>query len=177
MRYKAEYQPSSLLDPATNEFYPWAHCKRRLDLDSHASFSRPLNPSPSPPSAAIPIPGSDPTALNEARESTSRVGTPASGMEVESEEEDEVQWPDHPPPGCLDPGALPKSMILGTCLLEGRTLVPLMVRFGLSSIRCERLADAESSFRRRGMMRRERRRFAAVWRRWGRGSKGGLRSG
>ncbi|KWU42599.1 hypothetical protein RHOSPDRAFT_2986, partial [Rhodotorula sp. JG-1b] len=31
MRYKADYQPSFLLDPPTNTYYPWSECKPRLD--------------------------------------------------------------------------------------------------------------------------------------------------
>lgn len=44
MKYKAEYQPSELLDPDTNVFYSWEHCKPILDRDPHASLSGAVRP-------------------------------------------------------------------------------------------------------------------------------------
>lgn len=47
----------------------------------------------------------------------------------EEEEDEEVSWPELPPPGCLDPLELPKPLLMGTCTLENRMLVPLLVSF------------------------------------------------
>lgn len=51
--------------------------------------------------------------------------------EEEDEDDDEIAWPELPPPGCFDPDELPKSMLMGTCVLENRMLVPLLVSFVL----------------------------------------------
>lgn len=45
----------------------------------------------------------------------------------EHDDDDEAVWPDIPPPGCLDPDNLPKNVLTETSVLEGRTLVPLLV--------------------------------------------------
>jgi arginyl-tRNA---protein transferase len=50
-----------------------------------------------------------------------------SGEEEEDEDDDDIAWPQLPPPGCFDPEELPKGMLMGTCVLENRMLVPLLV--------------------------------------------------
>lgn len=111
MKYKADYQPSFLLDPDTNNYYPWAEAKERLDITKHASFSKPVSEQR--------ITTREPTpALSDSSSSSS----PGSSVDDE-----DVEWPATPPPGCLDPNKLPKELLFGTCVLEGRTLVPLLV--------------------------------------------------
>jgi arginine-tRNA-protein transferase len=110
MKYKADYQPSFLLDPETNKFYPWAHAKERLDITKHASFSKPVSQQPM-----------------AARETTPALSDSASSSPGSSVDDEDVEWPETPPPGCLDPSRLPKELLFGTCVLEGRTLVPLLV--------------------------------------------------
>ncbi|KAM0756547.1 hypothetical protein T439DRAFT_321254 [Meredithblackwellia eburnea MCA 4105] len=171
MRYKGDYQPSSLLDPETNTFYPWDHCKPYLDLVHPAPTPSPRPPSsttttatttttrqqpsttklgpkpkkagfaafskPLPSSSAAPTWSSATThASTISPSSTSRssltVQQEASSSsspddDEEEEEEDEAEWPTtHVPPGCLDPGNLPKDVLTGSVVLEGRTLVPLL---------------------------------------------------
>ncbi|GAA5888743.1 hypothetical protein JCM6882_002833 [Rhodosporidiobolus microsporus] len=119
MRYKADYQPSFLLDPETNAYYPWSTCKALLDASSPrvASFSRPsssaLAPDPTLPEASPPTSGSD-------------------AEEVDSEEEDDDDdedgdLPSPPPLGCYDPEKLPKELLLGAFVIEKRTLMPLLL--------------------------------------------------
>lgn len=111
MNYKTSYQPSYLLDPPTNKFYPWSEAKPRLDKRKHAVFSLPLDEQP-------------PSPLSSAPQSPA---SHASASDATSEDDDaDVDWPDTPPPGCLDPNALPKELLFGTVLLEGSTLVPLL---------------------------------------------------
>ncbi|ORY90158.1 arginine-tRNA-protein transferase [Leucosporidium creatinivorum] len=153
MRYKGEYQPSSLLDPATNVFYPFEHCAPLLDANSHASFSSPPKPptrsdtnsstsslpiaipsanssSESPPSrnnAMTPLAERPP--LSDEEDVKQREGsgeTETEEEEEEDEDDDEIAWPELPPPGCFDPAELPKGMLMGTLLLENRMLVPLL---------------------------------------------------
>ena len=116
MKYKAEYQPSSLLDPDTNIFFPWAECKERLDLTKHASFSKPVSEQRIAARKLTP-------SLSE---SASSAGSGSDGSSAEGDDDD-VEWPATPPPGCLDPNKLSKELLFGTCVLEGRTLVPLLV--------------------------------------------------
>lgn len=56
------------------------------------------------------------------------VGSGEGGEEEEEDEDDdEIAWPELTPPGCFDPAELPKGMLMGTCVLENRMLVPLLV--------------------------------------------------
>lgn len=182
MRYKGEYQPSSLLDPVrsflsfpfadspltgspfrqeTNTFYPFEHCIPLLDANPHASFSarpslthsntstaslpmaipsatsnRSASP-PSPHSSAMMTPLAEKPSLSDEDEvkkvdggesggSTEGEGDPEDGEE--EDEDEEISWPVLPPPGCLDPLELPKALMMSTCVLENRMLVPLLVR-------------------------------------------------
>ncbi|KAI5477039.1 arginine-tRNA-protein transferase [Pseudohyphozyma bogoriensis] len=138
MKYKGEYQPSSLLDPETNVFYPWEHCRPLLDASTHASFSRPEIP-PSTSTTAIPIPNSAHSPSSTSSTAIPLNGAPplhrtssttsASGgvtKEEDTDSEDDLEWPDPSPPGCLDPEDLPKVLLVETTVLEGRTLVPLL---------------------------------------------------
>ncbi|GAA5908365.1 arginyltransferase [Sporobolomyces salmoneus] len=119
MRYKADYQPSFLLDPATNNYYPWEHCKPLIDVSNPkvASFSNPsVNHPPSSTSNTPPASSAPPVE--------------DQNMEDEDDDEDEeedMQFPSPPPPGCLDPTKLPKSLLLNSYILESRTLVPLLI--------------------------------------------------
>lgn len=115
MKYKSDYQPSKLLDPETNVFYPWAHCKERLELTKHASFSKPLSEQPVEEESTG-------MTVDDAPHGVSK------GSDDSEDAEDEFEWPSPSPPGCLDPDKLPKELLFGTCVLEGRTLVPLLVR-------------------------------------------------
>ncbi|GAA6018273.1 hypothetical protein JCM11491_005136 [Sporobolomyces phaffii] len=132
MRYKADYQPSFLLDPVTNTYYPWEHCKPLVDraMPRAASFSNPsLNPS-SP--AQTPAPStslSRPAPPSEERDSASDAadGDDEDEDEDDDEDDDDIQFPCPPPPGCLDPSKLPKSLLMNSYVLESRTLVPLLI--------------------------------------------------
>ncbi|GAA5985354.1 hypothetical protein JCM5350_005155 [Sporobolomyces pararoseus] len=130
MRYKADYQPSFLLDPATNVYYPFQHCKPLIDLSTPkvASFS---DPSPPPPPHNVTtnsnnssIPSSSTTTTTTGQEDQDM---DSSSEEEEEEEEEDIQFPSPPPPGCLDPSKLPKSLLLNSYVLESRTLVPLLI--------------------------------------------------
>lgn len=50
----------------------------------------------------------------------------------EQDEDETVAWPAIPPLGALDPNNLPRDLVLGSCILEGNHLVPLMVRAPLA---------------------------------------------
>jgi hypothetical protein len=152
MAYKAAYQPSSLLDPSTNVWYSWDHCKKYLDVDTHAAFSAPLVPK---------VPReSSPEVVEVMEEEVEQ-----SEGEGDSEEgDDTVLWPPVPPPGCLDPSSLHKSIIMGTVLLESKSLVPLMV--SPSSILSLSFTDRVYSSRQRGRRKRRRWRFDVVSLRW-----------
>lgn len=52
-----------------------------------------------------------------------------SETDTQDDDSDDISWPSTPPPGCLDPHKLPKELMLKTCVLEHRMLVPLLVRF------------------------------------------------
>ncbi|GAA5827181.1 hypothetical protein JCM11251_001156 [Rhodosporidiobolus azoricus] len=138
MRYKADYQPSFLLDPETNAYYPWSTCRPLLDASSPrvASFSR---PAPSFPTTA-PAPATTPSNPAEA---SAEGGSPrvsgasndedddtdgVSEEEDEDEDEDEDGELPYPPPlGCYDPENLPKDLLLGAFVIERRTLMPLLL--------------------------------------------------
>ena len=140
MKYKGDYQPSELLDPETNEFFPWTHVKPLLDANTHASFS---NPQSSPP----------PPSLRD---------TPTTNEEVSDDED--LPFPSPPPPGFLDPNDLPRSLITFTLMLQRSRLVPfpvspqLVVRALFSFV--------DSSFRQRGKTQEISGRFSNVSQRW-----------
>ncbi|GAA5982247.1 hypothetical protein JCM11641_006238 [Rhodosporidiobolus odoratus] len=119
MRYKADYQPSFLLDPETNTYFPFSTCKPLLDASSPriASFSRPsstaLSSAPTRPASSK----SDAKPIEDAEGSASE----------EEEEDDEGDLPSPPPLGCHDPDKLPKDLLLASFVLERRTLVPLLL--------------------------------------------------
>ncbi|GAA6064208.1 hypothetical protein JCM10212_001621 [Sporobolomyces blumeae] len=125
MRYKADYQPSYLLDPATNSYYPWEHCKPLLatSMPRAASFSNPaLNP---PPSSASTRDGHGNASSSLPRTTTSPDSDESS--DEDDEEESDSIFPNPAPPGCLDPARLPKTLLLNSFVLETRTLVPLLL--------------------------------------------------
>ncbi|GAA5991289.1 hypothetical protein JCM10908_003240 [Rhodotorula pacifica] len=64
MRYKADYQPSFLLDPPTNTYYPWSVCKPRLDATTSGmtTFSGDFSPPPAPPLRSSSSTPADPVA-------------------------------------------------------------------------------------------------------------------
>ncbi|BGP44414.1 Arginyl-tRNA--protein transferase 1 [Rhodotorula kratochvilovae] len=135
MRYKADYQPSFLLDPDANTFVPFAQCKPLLDSGARiTSFSAPL---PRPASASAPEPAASSVASVSAPLATEADGAPAaSGSGSDSpassdgddgDGDDDVSFPSPPPPGCLDPSALPKDLLLSSLALERRTLMPLLL--------------------------------------------------
>ena len=103
MKYKGEYQPSELLDPETNRFYPWTHVKPLLDTDTHASFSNPQPPSSRPRPRKVPT------------------------KDAEESDEEDLPFPSPPPPGFLDPDSLPRSLITSTLILQRKRLVPFPV--------------------------------------------------
>lgn len=113
----------------TNVFYPWKHCLPLLEKNDHASFSRPESSGSSSPSSP-----STPIAAPSSPFSPSPSGTSTYEDDEEEEEENE-KWPIPPPLGCLNPTTLPKELLVETSLLEGNTLVPLLVRFFLYSSR------------------------------------------
>ncbi|GAA5922830.1 arginyltransferase [Sporobolomyces koalae] len=126
MRYKADYQPSFLLDPATNVYYPWEHCKPLVSaaMPRAASFS---NPASNPPATI-----STETASSHGTNSGSQKQNEAdrardSGESEDDEDEEDIQFPIPPPPGCLDPHKLPKTLLLNSYVLESRTLVPVVI--------------------------------------------------
>ncbi|GAA5901915.1 hypothetical protein JCM5296_006301 [Sporobolomyces johnsonii] len=133
MRYKADYQPSFLLDPATNTYFPWSHVKPLLDAASPrvASFSQP-DPSTPTASSSRPLEPLE-AATNGGTTPTGSEGETAAGGEEEEdddeedEEDDDDVWPSPPPLGCLDPQNLSKELLLNSFVLEGRTLAPLLL--------------------------------------------------
>ncbi|GAA5855059.1 hypothetical protein JCM8547_002364 [Rhodosporidiobolus lusitaniae] len=141
MRYKAEYQPSFLLDPETNVYYLWSTCKPLLDVASPkvASFSRPAPSScsstpslpPPPTSATAPsqpsIASSTTESLASTDEDTANNSSPSSHSQSDDSFDDDSDFPSPPPLGCYDPSELPKDLLLGTFVLEKRTLVPLVL--------------------------------------------------
>lgn len=132
MKYKGEYQPSELLDPETNTFYPWSHVKPILDAHPHASFSR------------------------------AQFTSPPRSVDVVTEEDDdesddeELPFPSPPPPGFLDPITLPVSIIQSTLILQRNRLVPFPVR---SRFVVVQIADDSCSFLQRGKTRKRSGRF------------------
>ncbi|GAA5883804.1 hypothetical protein JCM3774_003663 [Rhodotorula dairenensis] len=88
MRYKADYQPSFLLDPPTNTYYPWSECKPRLDAVTlgMATFSGPfpavtddamrISPQPSASSSTLPPASAAPITLEKS--STSLPSAPST---------------------------------------------------------------------------------------------------
>ncbi|GAA5925063.1 hypothetical protein JCM3775_006353 [Rhodotorula graminis] len=153
MRYKADYQPSFLLDPDANAYVPFAQCKPYLDSGARVtSFSGPVPPSALEPvpaatastSAAAPVLSPAPDATAGARDAAHSGSASGSGSSEEDEDEasgddDDVAFPSPPPPGCLDPLELPKDLLLSTLVLERRSLVPLL----LSSAWHDRTAQRE----------------------------------
>lgn len=148
MRYKADYQPSFLLDPVrvsptlsnepqrltprthtrgqeANTYVPFAQCKPYLDTGARiTSFSGPL-----PPSTAAPAPAAPTSAPVQPPPAPGSAASSEEEEEEESEgEDDDVAFPSPPPPGCLDPLSLPKDLLLSSLVLERRRLVPLLVR-------------------------------------------------
>lgn len=99
----------------TNEFYPFDHCKLRLDLAKYASFSTPLE--------------------------SIIADSAANG----SNEETSPDWPSPPPPGCLDPDQLDEDLLRRSRTLvitAGRqSVVPLLVSFFPSCLTLFTFAD------------------------------------
>ncbi|KAK4052864.1 Arginyl-tRNA--protein transferase 1 [Microbotryomycetes sp. JL221] len=100
MKYKGEYHPSSLLDPSTGD----------AGLTSSAASSM---------------------RVDKSEDQSITSGSQGSDDDDDSDESDEkgdddTQWPNQPPPGCLDPHKLPKSLLLESTVLEHRMLVPLL---------------------------------------------------
>lgn len=153
MRYKAEYQPSFLLDPvrlplsphctrtypassqATNVYYPWATCKPLLDVASPgvASFSQPIpvtsTPAPpSPSSTSTNSPSSSTSIDDPSANPDAEAASSDSEEDDEEDDDDEPPFPSPPPLGCYDPDKLPKELLMTTYVIEKRTLVPFVVR-------------------------------------------------
>lgn len=146
MKYKAEYSPSQLLDPETYEWLPFAEvCKPLLDRDSHVIFSGhkgggmpasggaagvDANPASE---MAVDVATSPEAAVSE------KDAKDAAGMENEDEDEEEEgdeedEEEEHlcnpPPPGFLDPAALPTDLLRRVYMLERSRVVPLLVSGG-----------------------------------------------
>ncbi|BGO99091.1 Arginyl-tRNA--protein transferase 1 [Rhodotorula toruloides] len=121
MRYKADYQPSFLLEPDTNRYVPWAQCKPLLDLSSRIlSFTDPPPPASSVAAATTSAhPVAPPTPPPE--------DASMAHLDDEMDEDDEAAYPSPPPPGCLDPHELPKDLLIESFVLEKRTLMPLLL--------------------------------------------------
>ncbi|GAA6046515.1 hypothetical protein JCM3770_006187 [Rhodotorula araucariae] len=141
MRYKADYQPSFLLDPEANTFVPFAQCKPLLDSGTRiTSFSAPLPPST--PSTA-PVTGTSTSApgathsgpeVNSGGVHAADTADPSPGSDDDDDDDDDddggggdAAFPSPPPPGCLDPSALPKDLLLSSLALERRALMPLLL--------------------------------------------------
>lgn len=137
MRYKADYQPSFLLDPTTNVYYPWEHCKPLIDQSTPhvACFSGSSigsSPAGSRSTAREPVsPVRKETRSQDDHDGADKgIESDSEDEETDDEEEEEeadIQFPSPPPPGCLDPAKLPKSLLLNSYVLESRTLVPLLI--------------------------------------------------
>ncbi|GAA5837085.1 hypothetical protein JCM9279_005581 [Rhodotorula babjevae] len=150
MRYKADYQPSFLLEPDTNNYVPFTDCKPYLDTGARiTSFSGPVPPTalePLAPSASFSTPAAPSTSASTPAPApstpapsapTAAAASGAGSSEEEEDEEDEddeasgddddVAFPSPPPPGCLDPLELPKDLLLSSLVLERRSLVPLLL--------------------------------------------------
>lgn len=128
MRYKAEYSPSFLLDPATYEFYPFdTVCRAQLDQDDHAIFSATaISSSKTGIVSAAPSQQQHASTAREPGESAED-GDEDSGSD-EEEDEDEDEWlSDPPPPGFLAPADLPFDMLKTVYSFESGRVVPLLV--------------------------------------------------
>ncbi|GAA5898234.1 hypothetical protein JCM8208_000190 [Rhodotorula glutinis] len=147
MRYKADYQPSFLLDPEANVYVPFSQCKPYLDTGARiTSFSGPVPPRALEPlaaptastststSAPAPAPTPAPAATASTGADASASGSGSSeddeddeDAEGDDDDDDDVAFPAPPPPGCLDPLELPKDLLLSSLVLERRSLVPLLL--------------------------------------------------
>ncbi|TKA56384.1 hypothetical protein B0A53_01954 [Rhodotorula sp. CCFEE 5036] len=156
MRYKADYQPSFLLDPPTNTYYPWSECKPRLDAtpSGMATFAGPFPSSPPPqpqpssatsvsaapssatdPSTAPPAtttaPPEDPSGEDlELAETANATGEQHDDDDDDDDDDDaelDTDFPSPPPPGCLDPNNLPIELLAETFVIQRRTLMPFLL--------------------------------------------------
>lgn len=101
MAYKAEYAPSFLIDPGTQQWHSLTP-KLSAYIASHTGYT-PFSE----------IEGMDNTLLPEwkaAAKPLPRSSAEAAGHE-EEDEDDEADWPSPPPPGFLDPDIIPKSVL------------------------------------------------------------------
>lgn len=130
MKYKAEYEPSFLLDPKTYEFLPFNEvCKPMLDIDDHAIFSEfEENQAQRRESfASESLPSQDATSGHE------NEGMDTDGESEEDVEDNELSKP--PPPGFLDPDNLPQDLLIQIYTFENGKPLPLIVSV-VSNIRC-----------------------------------------
>lgn len=116
MRYKAEYEPSFLLDPVTYEFLPFQEvCKPMLDVDDHAMFSERKDTTNTHQQGDKLPPGQ---ILGDRDEDTDSDG-------AEDEDDEELSRP--PPPGFLDPDNLPQDLLVQIYTFENGKPLPLLV--------------------------------------------------
>ncbi|GAA5997142.1 arginyltransferase [Rhodotorula paludigena] len=138
MRYKADYQPSLLLDPETNAYYPWSQCKPLLDtgsrITSFATVPDPLDPS-APVAFERAASGAPQSSHDKPETSTHKEGDKddedreqaSDEDEEDDEDDDDVDFPSPPPPGCLEPTTLSKDLLLRALALERRAIMPLLL--------------------------------------------------
>lgn len=105
MAYKGEYAPSFLLDPGKQDWHALTP-KLSAYLASHQGYT---------PFAEIE--GMDDSLVEDWKAAAKPlpISGPNSRHEEEDEEDDddEADWPFPPPPGFLDPKAIPKSVVNG----------------------------------------------------------------
>lgn len=124
MKYKAEYEPSFLLDPATYEFLPFNEvCKPMLDVDDHAIFShfeegQAQRRKPS-------LPEDQSLHRSNASHDNGAINTDSGSEEGDDDEEEELSRP--PPPGFLDPDNLPEDLLRQIYTFENGKPLPLIV--------------------------------------------------
>lgn len=123
MKYKAEYEPSFLLDPVTYEFLPFNEvCKPMLDVNDHAIFSefKSADSTSSKASQSLATSSEDsPTGPHN--------GKLDDDSESDEGEDDEDELSKPPPPGFLDPDHLPEELLAQVYTVENGRPLPLIV--------------------------------------------------
>ena len=123
MKYKAEFEPSFLLDPIKYEFLPFNEvCKPMLDANDHAIFSEfktALAVGDEAPQT--------PATPSEAPTDGQRNGKVDRDSESDEGDDDEDELSKPPPPGFLDPDHIPEDLLVQVYTLENGKPLPLIV--------------------------------------------------
>ena len=144
MRYKADYKPSYLLDPETNEWNRFDETYRqKLDKRKYVSPSRDLKEPTVEPEAIQTASGESPPAEESKKDTTkSRAAIEAEDQDMELDEDDSDDDDNETPPGSLFdyniPGVLSKDSVAELDLdhwklLIRNTLVDFEVSLSISN--------------------------------------------